>query len=229
MPQGWVSVSANGARYSANFVQVAVNVIREDGVEGNQLPTLLRGWFGPSAGAPGTRHQVRLIHSPDGEWVLEPLGAGVVTPVVWKSYMREQIPLLFGLEFNRSIWQQGFVRREKQTFLLVTLDKSAAIESQKYEDHFLSPDTFEWQSQNQTRRDSKAGRSIIDHRAQGIDVHLFVRPRSKLKNSKACPFTYCGQVDFVSWERDNPITVLWKLHQPVPDRLHLELKVPSAD
>ena len=229
LPQDWVSVSANGARYSANFVQVAVNVIRGEGVEGNQLPTLLRGWFGPSAGAPGTRHQVRLIHSPDGQWVLEPLGVGVVTPVVWKSYMREQIPLLFGLEFNRSIWQQGFVRREKQTFLLVTLDKSAAIESQKYEDHFLSPDTFEWQSQNQTRRDSKAGKSIIDHRAQGIDVHLFVRPRSKLKNSKACPFTYCGQVDFVSWERDNPITVLWKLHQPVPDRLHLELKVPSAD
>ena len=58
LPQDWVPITANGARYRANFVQVAVNVIRGEGSDDNQLPTLLRGWFGPSAGAPGTRHQV---------------------------------------------------------------------------------------------------------------------------------------------------------------------------
>lgn len=30
-------------------------------------------------------------------------------------------------------------------------------------------------------------------------------------------------------ERDNPFTVLWKLRQPVPERLQLELKVPKRN
>ena len=42
------------------------------------------------------------------------------------------------------------------------------------------------------------------------------------------PFVFCGQVDFISWDGDKPITVRWGLHNAVPDRLHLELKVPRA-
>ena len=229
LPEGWTPIAVNGLDYSANFVKIAINVIRKSEADDNQLPSLLRGWFGPSAGAPGTRHQVKLTTGPDGRWQLAPFGSGILAPVLWKSYSREQIPPLFGLEFHPSVWRQGFVRREKQTFLLVTLDKSTAIESQKYEDHFLSPHAFQWQSQNKTSRDDKAGVSIKDHMALGINVHLLVRPRSKLPNGKACPFTYCGQVDFVSWERDNPITVMWTLRDEVPERLREELGVPSAD
>ena len=227
LPEGWTHVSINGGDYSANFVKVAVNVVRAEGSEENQLPALMRAWFGPSAGAPGTRHHVRLSQLPDGNWTFEPVGAGILTPVLWKSYSREQIPPLFSLEFNKATWQQGFVRKGNLSFLLVTLDKSTAIESQKYKDHFLSPDSFQWQSQNQTKRDSNSGRSICNHQELNIGIQLFVRPRSKLVNGKACPFTYCGKVDFVSWEHDNPITVVWKLQQPVPDRLRAELKVPS--
>jgi hypothetical protein len=228
LPRGWTDITAAGQSYSANFVEQAVNVIRRPGSDDNIIASLLRGWFGPDAGAPGTRHRVRLRQGDSGEWAFEPVGAGVLTPVLWKAYVREQIPPLFDLEFSRSVWQQGFVRRDKLTFLLVTLDKSTALESQRYEDHFLSPDTFQWQSQNQTKRDSKAGESIRDHAKLGIDAHLFVRPRSKLRNSTACPLTYCGQVDFVSWERDNPITVVWRLREAVPDRLWAELRVSSV-
>ena len=228
LPRGWTDVVAGGQSYVANFVEQAVNVVRRPGSEDNIIASLLRGWFGADAGAPGTRHHVRLKDNDLGKWLIEPIGAGVLTPVLWKPYAREQIPPLFGLDFNRSIWQQGFVRRGKQTFLLVTLDKSAAIESQRYEDHFLGPDRFQWQSQNRTRQDSKDGESIRDHAQLGINVHLFIRPRPKLRNGTAAPFTYCGQVDFVAWERDKPITVTWRLRDRVPERLLDDLRVPRV-
>jgi superfamily II DNA or RNA helicase/HKD family nuclease/diadenosine tetraphosphate (Ap4A) HIT family hydrolase len=226
VPEGWTPFIANGRRYLGNFVKVALNVAKkEDGAERNELPAILRTWFGHDAGAPGTRHFVELSLN-DGQWTMSPSGTGIQTPVLWKSYSREQIPGLFGLEFNPPIWQQGFVRRDEKTFLLVTLDKSAAAEEHQYEDRFLSPTTFQWQSQNQTARDSKAGRSIEDHKALGIDVHLFVRQRSKTREGKAMPFVYCGLTDFDSWKGDNPITVNWTLREPVPERLKSEMRVP---
>jgi superfamily II DNA or RNA helicase/HKD family nuclease len=225
LPEGWTPFVANGQRYKGNFVRVALNVAQKEGSDRNELPAILRQWFGPNAGAPGTRHQVQLTREDDA-WTLTPVGVGVLTPVLWKTYSREQIPGLFGLEFNAPVWQQGFVRRGDKTFLLVTLDKSAAADQHKYEDRFLSAHEFQWQSQNQTARDSNPGRTIHDHKALGIDVLLFVRHRSKTSNGKACPFIYCGQVDFVDWSGDRPITVKWRLREQVPVRMRSELRVP---
>ncbi len=227
IPEGWSTFVANGHRYRGNF-ENTLNAAGRDGSPGkNELPALLRGWFGPSAGAPGTRHQVRLAKEGD-DWTMTPVGVGVLAPVLWKAYAREQIPGLFGLEFNTSVWQQGFVRRGDKTFLLVTLDKSTAAATHKYRDHFLSAGEFEWQSQNQTSRASKPGESIRDHAKLGIEVMLFIRKQSKTRDGKASPFVYCGQVDFIRWDDDKPITVWWKLRNEVPGRLHGELKVPGA-
>lgn len=226
LPEGWTPFVANGQRYKGHFVKVALNVAQKDGSERNELPAILRQWFGPDAGAPGTRHQVQLAKEGD-VWTLTPVGVGVVTPVVWKAYSREQIPGLFGLEFNASVWQQGFVRRGNKTFLLVTLDKSTAADQHKYEDRFISASEFQWQSQNKARRSSKTGESIRDHRKLGIEVLLFIRQRSKASNGKASPFVYCGSVDFVDWNGDKPITVKWRLREEVPARIRSDLRVPD--
>ena len=226
IPEGWTLITASGQRYRANFAKVAVNVAQKEGSDRNELPAMLRAWFGPDAGAPGTRHQVHLA-SVDDQWTLTPVGVGIVVPVLWKAYSREQIPGLFGLEFVAAIWQQGFVRRGDRTFLLVTLDKSAAADEHKYEDHFLSTSMFQWQSQNRTAQTSKDGASIRDHKSLGIEIFLFVRQRSKNANSKASPFIYCGPVDFVSWKGDRPITVDWRLRDEVPERMRSELRVPN--
>lgn len=226
LPEGWTVFIANGQRYRGNFVKVALNTAKKEGGDRNELPSILRQWFGPDAGAPGTRHQVQLAREED-LWTLKPIGAGVVTPVLWKAYSREQIPGLFGLEFNPPVWQQGFVRRGDKTFLLVTLDKSTAADKHKYKDHFITSEIFEWQSQNQTARNSKAGRTIQDHSSMGIEVLLFVRQRSKTNNGKASPFFYCGPVDFVDWSGDRPITVRWRLREAVPIRMRSELSAPD--
>jgi len=224
LPDGLTPFEADGSRYVGNFVKIALNAARKEGSDRNELPSILRKWFGPDAGAPGTRHQVRLIH--DGAtWRLEPIGVGANVPVLWKAYSREQIPGLFGLPFVSAVWQQGFVQRDNRLFLLVTLDKSTAADEHKYDDRFLSPSEFRWQSQNRTAQESSAGRAIQEHRKRGIEVHLFIRRQSKTKAGKAAPFTYCGMVDFVRWEGDRPITVTWRLSREVPERLRSDLDV----
>jgi superfamily II DNA or RNA helicase/HKD family nuclease/diadenosine tetraphosphate (Ap4A) HIT family hydrolase len=228
LPEGWTPVRMDGQKYFANFVAQAVNVVRRENSERNELSGILRGWFGPDAGAPGTRHQVQVRREEDG-WIVAPVGVGILSPVPWRSYSREQIPRLFGMDFVPAVWQQGFVRRGDKTFLLVTLDKSTAATEHKYEDRFISSTEFHWQSQNQTKRDSAAGKSIENHSALGIEIHLFVRSKSKGANSKANPFVYCGPVDFVRWENDGPITVWWRLRDEVPEHLRAELRVPLSD
>ncbi|HEV8483775.1 MAG TPA: DUF3427 domain-containing protein, partial [Blastocatellia bacterium] len=226
VPNGWTEVRVGAEIYSANFVKVAINVMRAPGSETNVLPELLRKWFGPDTGLPGTRHRVSLRRT-GAEWGLEPLGAATLTAALWKAYQREEIAPLFGLSYSEAIWNVGFVSQDQHTFLLVTLQKPG--QGAAYQNSFLSPNKFQWESQNQTKQGDKRGRSIRDHKDLGIDVHLFVRERPKLPGGKGAPFTYCGPVEFVSWEGEKPITVVWNLSEPIPEALREKLHVPPGD
>jgi superfamily II DNA or RNA helicase/diadenosine tetraphosphate (Ap4A) HIT family hydrolase len=229
IPSGWSAVQADGEDFEANFVAVAVNVMRRPGQQENVLPELLRKWFGKDAGLPGTSHQVRFRRL--GEKLgLEPLsrveaGAGLE---VGRSYMRAEIPRAFGLEFKNTLWQQGFVFEGGQIFLLVTLDKSGMPQEHRYGDRFLSGDLFEWKSQNRHTQESPAGQAIRNHEERGIPIHLLVRKSGKI-GGKGAPFIYCGDVAFVAWEGEKPITVRWRLRTPLTPRLaELFLESPNS-
>jgi superfamily II DNA or RNA helicase/diadenosine tetraphosphate (Ap4A) HIT family hydrolase len=228
IPEGWTDIRIEGETFQANFVKVALNVVRRPGQETNELPKILRGWFGPDAGQPGTSHQVSLERRRT-DWYLFPVGRREGVLRLWQSYSREQIPPLFGMEFSQAIWNVGYVRRSGHIFLLVTLDKEGHASAFQYRDKFLGPDLFQWQSQNRTRRDSADGQEIREHRQKNVPVHLFVRAQKKRAGqSGAAPFIYCGDVEFVDWEGDAPITVRWRLSEPVPRRLQQELAVPNS-
>jgi len=66
IPSGEVVLSVDGQDYVAKFVRVAINVVRRSGAQRNELPSLLRGWFGNDAGLPGTDYWVRFTPSPSG-------------------------------------------------------------------------------------------------------------------------------------------------------------------
>jgi hypothetical protein len=215
-------VQIDGTRYEADFVKVALNVVRLPGEERNRLPEILRGWFGPDAGLPGTRHEVTLEKS-DDVWQLRPANRAENALQLWRRYPREQIPALFGLPFSVAVWNAGFVVRPGHVFLLVTLDKSGKSSDFQYKDRFLSPTLVQWESQNRTRRDDAHGRLISGHKTQGIPIHLFVRKTSKIAGGGSAPFVYCGGVDFVDWDGDKPITVRWQLPEPIPQKLWHEL------
>ena len=218
IPTGWTQVIVNGEIYEANFVKIAVNVIRVPGEKDNVLPSLITGFFGSGAGLPGTMQRVKFEFRGDN-YTLAPLLDEAHKPKLWQEYMRQEIAPLWGLEFSTAKWNQGFLVQGEQMFLLVSLDKDGMAAEHKYEDEFLSPDEFQWISQNRTRQESASGKQIRDHGEQGIDVHLFVREKRKTPVGKAAPFVYCGDVSFEDWEGAQPITVRWLLENPLPPHL----------
>lgn len=229
IPSGWVEVKANGRSYFAKFVKEFVNVLRDEQVsKENLLTQVIRGWFGEYAGQPGTRHEVAFESEGEG-WSMRPALAEVLKEKAepWRHYMRESIPPLFGLTFNTGAWNQGFVAADGDLFLLVTLEKGSLNRDHRYEDHFLSPDRFQWQSQNKTKQNSKHGQVIREHEVRGVKVQLFVR-KHKVLDGKASPFVYCGPVTFESWDGEMPISVTWRLAEPVPNQLRSALDVPSS-
>ena len=113
-------------------------------------------------------------------------------------------------------------------FLFVTLEKSDLEHHYQYEDGFMSPTRFHWQSQNRTKQDSKHGRLIRNHESMGERIHLFARPARKVKN-KTCPFTYCGQLTFVEWQGEQPINVVWDLKTPLSLEVVANLRLNFTD
>lgn len=226
IPEGWVDVTADEEHLQANFVKIAVNVLVRPGSSTNVLPDLLHRWFGPRAGQPGTTHAV-VFERTQGGYAMMPAGERETSgPQLWQTYKRADVPKLFGFEFKGFESQSGVVARPGLVLLFVTLDKSTMQESHKYKDEFLSSIEFQWQSQNQTNRESKMGRLLAAHEREGTDIHLFVRPSAKIRQETQ-GFVYCGRVRYQRWEGDNPITVWWRLEREVPAALRAPLRVPG--
>ncbi|MDP3689906.1 DUF3427 domain-containing protein, partial [Bradyrhizobium sp.] len=224
---GPVPVEIDGVTYEALITRVAINDVRKPGDKMNLLPGILRGWFGDDAGLSSRGERVRLKRDPSGFRMealrTRPAGEGLR---IWERYARDAIAPAFGLTFSQAIWNAGFVVQDPEVFLLVTLAKGDMNTDHRYVDRFVSDREFAWQSQNRTTQSSKHGQILSNHASQGKRVHLLVRPTKKT-GSKPTPFYYCGEVDFVSWEGDAPISIKWRLREAVPSALHGALGVPS--
>ena len=153
--------------------------------------------------------------------------ASTVGPLLWSEYLRPAIPPMFGYEFSTGSWNQGYVSEARHLFLLVTLDKSGHSAEHAYQDRFLSPSVFEWQSPNGMARANDRAQRLRSPGAHGSSVHLFVRPAKKTTRGGGAPFTYCGEVTFIGWQGDNPITVQGQTAQSVPPSLCDKLRVPT--
>jgi superfamily II DNA or RNA helicase/diadenosine tetraphosphate (Ap4A) HIT family hydrolase len=77
LPSGEVDVRVDGVVWQFRMMKEFCNVARPAGVASNALPDLLRRWFGPRAGQPGTAFDVRFRGSPDGYWA-EPVQGSVI-------------------------------------------------------------------------------------------------------------------------------------------------------
>jgi superfamily II DNA or RNA helicase/HKD family nuclease/diadenosine tetraphosphate (Ap4A) HIT family hydrolase len=65
-PSGWTEVLVEGQLHEANFVKIAVNVLRRKDSTKNVLSDTLRKWFGKDAGLPGTNFHVVFRFTEDG-------------------------------------------------------------------------------------------------------------------------------------------------------------------
>ncbi len=140
-----------------------------------------------------------------------------------QSFMRADIPALFGLEFNKGAWEAGHVcpKDHDDQFLLVTLNKQGKNADHQYHDYFEGGETFHWQSQNMTAPTGGKGQRLINHQANGSKLHLFVR-KNKLEAKKAAPFFYCGTANYVSHKGEKPMSVITGLDYELSEYLKLE-------
>ena len=131
---------------------------------------------------------------------------------VGESFLREDIPNLFGETFNPGNWNSGHVvlTNCKAHVLLVTLNKQGKAKDHRYLDHWIDDHNFHWQSQNATTPESKRGHEIIEHERLGISIHLFVR-ETKLAAGKAAPFEYCGRVRYLRHSGSAPMSVIFEV------------------
>lgn len=231
IPEGWCEVVVDGENYQAKFAKIAVNVLTPTGSPRNMLPALLRWWFGPEAGQTGRSHFVAFERENTG-YRLAPLGTAAADdgPQLWQRYTRAQAAEALGIKFGGWEQQSGIVERPDQLVFFVTLEKAELDQAYQYQDRFLGPDEFQWQSQNRNTQASALGQRIRNQLSTGLPVHLFAR-RQKKVSGRTSPFVYCGMLQFDRWQGDRPITVWWRLRQPVPSRLFKELKIgaPAAD
>jgi hypothetical protein len=71
LPVGETPIIANDIVYTGNFAKIALNVAHRPGQAGNDLPDLLRSWFGADAGQPGTAQYIELVPGEPG-WHMRP-------------------------------------------------------------------------------------------------------------------------------------------------------------
>ena len=148
---------------------------------------------------------------------------GIIEPLEFNLHQaikRVDIPPLFGLEFNKGLWENGhvYLKERKEHVLFVTLNKQGKIEAHRYHDYFESEDVFQWQSQKATTPKKARGSAIVNQSRLGTRFHLFVR-KDKLLNGLGAPFYYCGLVHYQGHTGSAPMNVTWRLEHSLSGEL----------
>jgi len=142
---------------------------------------------------------------------------------IGERFKRQDIPPLYGLEYNPGNWQSGHVSIAPHVVVFVTLTKSDAMAwGADYVDHFEGHDTFVWSSQTNTGPDGKKGREVLEALDHGTFIHLWVRRR---KTDVA--FVYLGLVVPVSHQGSKPMSVRFRMLTPVEDQVLTQLTADS--
>ena len=101
--------------------------------------------------------------------------------------------------------------------LLVTFQKTEREFSPTtmYADYPISRELLHWESQSTTSQQSDTGQNLINHRARGYTILVFVRT-TKRQSGVTVPFTYLGPADVETYQHERPISVVWKLRSLMP-------------
>nr|WP_098442765.1 DUF3427 domain-containing protein [Bacillus sp. es.036] len=141
----------------------------------------------------------------------------------YQNYSRNDLIFLFQAGVQEGTWREGVSRVGNHYLLFINLNKDEAVSDHlHYKDYFIDQRHFHWQSQNQTSHSSSVGQAYIHHKEKNIHIHLFVRKFNKM-HGIALPFTYLGEIDYVSSHGDKPMSIKWRLHHPVPEDLFIDL------
>lgn len=141
---------------------------------------------------------------------------------VHSRYSREQILVAFGVSnFEiKSSNIEGVINIENKNIelLLVTLEKTEKDYSPTtmYNDYAIDQTEFHWQSQNSSRPDVGKGLSYIQHQVNNKIILLFVREKNKDEYGNTISYVFLGEADYLDYYGSKPMSINWKLHEPLP-------------
>lgn len=142
---------------------------------------------------------------------------------LYQNYTRNDLIFLMEAGVQEGSWREGVSKTRNHYLLFINLNKSETVsEHLLYKDYFIDQYHFHLQSQNQTSHESERGKDYIFHKERDIHIHLFVRKFDNM-HGMTLPFTYLGEIDYVSSHDNNPMSIKWRLHHPVPEDLYIDL------
>lgn len=165
-----------------------------------------------------TQHQIEKI-----EFVEKEIDLGFPFPLKLHSrYNREEILAAIG----KSTFSKKSSNREGSAFnkklnveaLFVTLKKTEKEYSPTtmYEDYAVNKTLFHWQSQNSISPNSPKGESYIQHKDIGKKILLFVREQNVDEYGFTMSYTFLGETEYITSQGAKPMSVEWKLLEPMP-------------
>ncbi len=137
------------------------------------------------------------------------------------SYTFDQILVALGkhTERKRSHFREGvlYLPEKNLDVFFVTLNKSEKdySPSTMYQDYSINEELFHWQSQSRTTEESATGQRYINQSAKGGNVLFFVREYNK-ETAFTSPYTCLGLADYQSHYGSAPISIVWKMKEPLP-------------
>lgn len=138
---------------------------------------------------------------------------------LYRCYSRDEIYINFTGDVSRgSIAGLANDKEKKVQLLFCTINKSDKEFSQQtmYEDYAKDAYNFHWQSQNNTRADSEAGRLYTEQEKNGWRFILFVRDTKKDSFGFTNSFYCLGFMKFDTSFGERPMSIDWKMEQPIP-------------
>jgi hypothetical protein len=137
------------------------------------------------------------------------------------NYTREEVFAIFGRQTEDKKMQGSvagvFNIEELNTELFfVTLNKSDKdfSASTMYDDYVVSENQFHWKSQNTDTHQGR-GKRFVEQEKNKKKFLLFVRENKHDGFGNTCPFYCFGLVDYISSRDDKPMSIDWRMHQPI--------------
>lgn len=136
-------------------------------------------------------------------------------------YSGKEIQVVFGKANLETAGQTGVglfhFAAVKTYVLLVTFQKTEKefSPSTMYADYPINRELLHWESQANTSQQCETGQNLIHHKERGYTILIFARDQKK-RNGVTVPFTYLGPVERVSYEKERPIKMVWRLQHQMP-------------
>jgi len=147
---------------------------------------------------------------------------------VHSRYTRDQILAAFDLHtFSKKSSNREGVAENKDLnveVLFVDLNKTEEEYSPTtmYNDYAINELLFHWQTQNSARPDIGKGLSYIKHEEQEKIILLFTREYKKNEYKATMGYVFLGRAKYQSHYGSKPMSIEWKLQEPIPNYLWSE-------